>query len=199
MTFSPDDCPRTRNGVWKFNSSLLNDVIFKRELSQLVRDQKQSMASFQTIGVWWDNLKVVIRKIAVKSIVLVKHRSTNCFRTSLTNRLIRAKNDFACGNESRSAEIRDLECSPSSLASREAEGAKIRSRAKWFEEGEKPTLFFFRRENQRAAKNSFESLINSHGQETSSQIDMESILVDFYKNLFSKDNLDLHVQERFNR
>ena len=56
-------------------------------------------------------------------------------------------------------------------------------------------VFFFRRENQRAAKNSFESLINSHGQETSSQIDMESILVDFYKNLFSKDNLDLHVQE----
>ena len=23
LTFSPDDCPRTRNGVWKFNSSLL--------------------------------------------------------------------------------------------------------------------------------------------------------------------------------
>ena len=29
----------------------------------------------------------------------------------------------------------------------------------------------------------------------SSQIDMESILVDFYKNLYSKDNLDLRVQE----
>ena len=152
------------------------------------------MASFQTIGVWWDNLKVVIRNFCQKYCSR-KRRSTNCFRTSLTNRLIRAKNDFACGNESRSAEIRDLECSLSSLASREAEGAKIRSRAKWFEEGEKPTRNFFRRENQRAAKNSFESLINSHGQETSSQIDMESILVDFYKNLFSKDNLDLHVQE----
>ena len=67
---------------------------------------------------------------------------------------------------------------------REAEGAQIRSRAKWFEEGEKPTRYFFRRKNQRAAKSSFESLINS-----------QSILVAFYKNLFSKDNLDLHVQE----
>ena len=83
----------------------------------------------------------------------------------------------------------------SSLALREAEGAKIRSRAKWFEEGEKPTRYFFRRENQRAAKNSFDSLLNSQGQETSSQTDMESILVDFYKNLFSKDNLDLHIQQ----
>ena len=172
----------------------MNDIIFKRELSELITDQKQSMASFQTIGVWWDNLKDVIRNFCQKYCSR-KRRSTNCFRTSLTNRLIRAKNDFACGNESGSAEIRDLECSLSSLASREAEGAKIRSRAKWFEEGEKPTRYFSRRENQRAAKNSFESLTNSHGQETSSQIDMESILVDFYKNLFSKDNLDLHVQE----
>ena len=93
------------------------------------------MFNFQTIGVWWDNLKVIIRDFCI---VLVSARSTNCFRTSLTNRLIRAKNDFARGNESRSSEVRDLECFLSSLALREAEGAKIRSGAKWFEEGEKP-------------------------------------------------------------
>ena len=194
LNFSPDNCPRARSGVWKFNSSLLNDATFKRELSELITDQKQSMANFQTIGVWWDNLKVIIRNFCQKY-CFRKRKSTNCFRTSLTNRLIRAKNDFAQGNESRSTEIRDLECSLSSLALREAEGAKIRSRAKWFEEGEKPTRYFFRRENQRAAKNSFDTLLNSQGEETSSQTDMESILVDFYKNLFSKDNLDLHVQQ----
>ena len=194
LTFSPDDCPGTRSGVWKFNSSLLNDVIFKRELSRLITDHKQSMANFQTIGVWWDNLTVVIRDFCQKYSSR-KRKSTNCFRTSLTNRLIRAKNDFACGNESRSSEIRDIECSLSSLALREAEGAKIRSRAKWLEEGEKPTRYFFRRENQRVAKNYFESLTNSQGQEVSFQIDMESILVDSYNNLYSKDNLDLRVQE----
>ena len=162
LSFSPDDCPRTRGGVWKFNSSLLNDAIFKRELSQLIKGQKQSMANFQTIGVWWDNLKVIIRNFCQKYCSR-KRKTTNCFRTSLTNRLIRAKNDFAHGNELRSAEIRDLDCSLSSLASREAEGAKIRSRAKWFEEGEKPTRYFFRRENQRAVKNSFDCILNSQG------------------------------------
>ena len=93
--------------------------------------------------------------------------------------MIWAKNDFARGNESRSAEIQDLECSLSSLALREAEGAKIRSHAKWFEKGEKPTCYFFRRENQRAAKTSFDSLLNSQGEKTSSQTDMESDLVEF--------------------
>ena len=118
------DSPGARSGVWKFNSSLLNDDVFKSELSQLIKDQKQSMANFPTIGVWWDNLKVIVRNFCQKYSSR-KRKSTNCLRTSLTNRLIRAKNDFACGNESRASEIRDLECSLSFLALREAEGAKI--------------------------------------------------------------------------
>jgi len=78
LTFSPDDCPRTRSGVWKFNSSLLHDVIFKCELPQLITDQKQFMATFQTIGVWWDNFKVVIRNFCQKY-CSCKRKSTNCF------------------------------------------------------------------------------------------------------------------------
>ena len=194
LTFSSADCPSTRNGVWKFNSSLLSDANFKRELSELITDQKQRTGDFQSIGLWWDNLKTTIRDFCQKYCAS-KRRSANCTRTSLTKRLISAKNDLARGNESRSSEIRDLESSLSSLAVQEAEGAKIRSRAKWIEEGEKPTRYFFRREQQRATKNTFESLVNSQGQETSSQGDMESILVDFYKDLYAKDNLNLQTQK----
>ena len=194
LNFSLADRPGARSGVWKFNSSLLNDANFKRELSQLITDQKQRMGNFQSIGLWWDNLKVFIRDFCQKYCSR-KRRLANPTRTSLTKGLFSAKNDFARGNESRSSEIRDLECSLSSLATQEAEGAKIRSRAKWTEEGEKPTRYFFRREQQRAAKNTFESLLNSQGQETSSQADMESILTDFYKDLYAKDNLDLQMQE----
>ena len=52
LNFSLDNWPKTRGGVWMFNSSLLNDAIFKRALSQLITDQKQCMGNFQTIGVW---------------------------------------------------------------------------------------------------------------------------------------------------
>ena len=80
-----------------------------------------------------------------------------------------------------------------SLAAREAVGAKIPSRAKWVEEGEKPTRYFFRLEQQRAEKNSFASVIDSSGNKTSSQADMESFLTDFYWNLYAKDTLDIPV------
>ena len=51
---------------------------------------------------------------------------------------------------------------------------KIHSRARWIEEGEKPTRFFFRLEF-------------SHNE-------IELILVDFYKALFSKDSLNMQIQ-----
>ena len=51
-------------------------------------------------------------------------------------------------------------------------------------EGEKLTRFFFRLEQKRAEKNSFESLFDENGFEQSSSSDIESILVNLYRDLF---------------
>ena len=81
-----------------------------------------------------------------------------------------------------------------SLVTKEAEGAKIRSRAQWLEEGEKPSRFFLRLEQKRAAKNSFESLLDENGVEKTSLSDIKLILVNFYKDLYTKDSLDMQIQ-----
>lgn len=112
----------------------------------------------------------------------------------LTKRLIHAKNDFHSGDHLASPIVKDLESVLSSVISKEAEGAKIRSKAQWLEEGKKPTRFFFRQEQTRAEKNFLESLVDKNGVEKSSQEDLESILVDFYTSLFSKDVIDMQVQ-----
>lgn len=82
----------------------------------------------------------------------------------------------------------------SSLISKEAEGAKVRSRAQWFKEGEKPTSYFFRLEKKRADTNSFKSFFDENGVLRNSQNDLEKILNNFYKNLFTKDPLNMQIQ-----
>ena len=73
--------------------------------------------------------------------------------------------------------------------------AKIRSRAQWAEEGEKPTRFFFRLENKCTIKNFFDSLFYAAGVEKTSQMDIENILTTFYKDLFTKDpTIDIQIQ-----
>ena len=82
----------------------------------------------------------------------------------------------------------------STLISKEAEGAKIRSRAQWFEEGEKLTRYFFCLERTRAISNSFSSLFDENGIEKTSQQDLENILTRFYQTLFTSDSLDMQIQ-----
>lgn len=65
------------------------------------------------------------------------------------------------------------------MISKEAEGARIRSRGQWYEQGEKPTRYSFRLERKRAEKNSFVSLFDNNGIEKTAQSDLENILVDF--------------------
>ena len=82
----------------------------------------------------------------------------------------------------------------SALISKEAEGAKIRYWAQWFEEGEKPTSYFFRLEQTRATSNSFSSLFDENGIEKASQHDLENILTRYYQALFTKDSLYMQIQ-----
>ena len=114
----------------------------------------------------------------------------------LTKRLICAKNDFHSGDHLAAPIVKDLESALLSVISKEAEGAKIRSKAQWLEEGKKPTRFFFRQgqEQKRAEKNFLELLVDKNGVKKSSQEDLESISVDFYTSLFSKDVIDMQVQ-----
>ena len=176
------------SGVWRFNNSLLFNAEFKVFLKRVIVDFKSKIPVFVSLRDWWDSLKVEIRKACINFSVR-ERRLRNQSRISLTKRLIRAKN-----SSQPSAVIDDLEGQLSALITKEAEGAKIRSRAQWFEEGEKPTRYFFRLERTRAISNSFASLFDESGIEKTSQQDLESILVQFYQTLFTNDSLDMLIQ-----
>ena len=89
--------------------------------------------------------------------------------------------------------MRDVESALSSLISREAEGAKIRSRAKWIEEREKPTRYFFRFEQQVRRKTRLIPLLILS--EKTSQADIKRVFKNFYRDLHAKDNsIDMEIQ-----
>ena len=148
---------------------------------------------FDSLGDWWDTLKATIRSKSI-DFSIRKCRKVNSCRNFLTKQLTRAKHALYSGVVNMASTVENLETDLLSLVSQEAEGAKIRSRAEWFEKGEKPTRYFFRLEQKRADQNSFTSLIDANGVEKFSQQDFETTLVDFYSSLFSKDSLDMQIQ-----
>lgn len=162
-------------------------------MSKSINNFKLKIPEFASLREWWDALKIEIRKTSI-SYCIRKQRTANAKRILITKQLTHAKNALHSNRLNNPGVISDLESQLSSLISKEAEGAKVRSRAQWFEEGEKPTRYFFRLEKKRADMNSFESFFDENGVLRNSQNDLERILTNFYKNLFTKDPLDMRIQ-----
>lgn len=72
-----------------------------------------------------------------------KHRKVNAEHNLLTKKLIRVKNALHSGDPDFAPIVKNLECALSSLLAKEAEGAKIRSKAQWIEEMKNQLSFSF--------------------------------------------------------
>ena len=72
--------------------------------------------------------------------------------------------------------------------------AKIRSRAKWLEEGEAPTKFFLKLASQRFERSFVSSVLNSDGVEVSTLPEIMKVREDFYSSLFAEESVDLETQ-----
>ena len=112
----------------------------------------------------------------------------------MTNRLIKCKQALIRGDRSIARESITLEALLFALFNLEIEGVKTRSRVRWIEEGEKPTRYFFRLEQERSQKNRVISMHNSSGTEVTSRADLEKVHVDFYSKLFSPEDVDMACQ-----
>ena len=82
-------------------------------------------------------------------------------RVFLVNRLVSLKRRLTSGDSTVAIEISRLESELKALISRELEGSKVRSRVRWFEDGERPTRYFFKLEHERVARNSVTSILDS--------------------------------------
>ena len=110
-------------------------------ISGIISKHAQLRETFPSIHEWWDFLKDFV-KYTAKKYGRDKQRKLNSEKVTATNRLINAKRSLVNGNTSATKLIDELESQIKSINRTQNEGAKIRSRAKFFE-GEKPTRFFF--------------------------------------------------------
>lgn len=109
--------------------------------------------------------------------------------------MIFLKRRLAAGCTFAKNEIIELETQLSQLLDQQLEGAKIRSRKKWLEEGETPSRYFLRLENERHAKAFVSSIYDSSGTEVFSLPEIINAHTAFYTELFSCGNVNLDSQQ----
>ena len=181
-------------GLWKFNNSLLADTDFCDHISSRISDLSNCIPRFPSFKDWWEFFKLCLKAECV-DFAKRKRTELNREKVDLTNRLIRCKQLLVNGDIPASAEIVALEARLLALSHLEIEGVKTRSRARWIEDGEKPTRYFFQLERERVEKNRVALVHDSDGNEVSSRADLDRVHVEFYTQLFSEEAVHITCQE----
>ena len=167
-------------GYWKFNNSLLADESFNNSVKQLVKDVFHDNSN-KDYGKVWEYFKFQVRLIAIKrSKELKKERNT--LEADLMNNLslLLSKETTSSDDE---IELRALQIQLDNIYLDIAKGAFIRSRAKWLEEGERNTSYFFALEKRNAKRKSLTAL-NIDGKVCQDPKVISNFVTNFYGKLY---------------
>ena len=115
----------------------------------------------------------------------------------MTNEILSLKGLLVDGDFSVSSTIRDLENTLKELVLKELSGVAIRSKARWLEEGKKPSRFFFKLEREHIQCNSIFSVLDSNDVEVSSHAEIEQEIVQFYSHLFSSEPIGTFFKQTY--
>ena len=189
-----DDLRPRGPGLWKFNNSLLQDTNFTEYISYRMNALIEGIEHFPSVKLWWDFFKNSL-KAEIISFSRTKRKNLSNERVVLTNDIIKLKALLVSGDFSVSSAIRDLENKLKELVLKELSGVAIRSKARWLEEGEKPSRFFSKLERERIQRNSISLVLDSNDVEVSSHAEIEQEIVRFYSNLFSSESIDTFCKQ----
>ena len=135
-------------GLWKFNTSLLNNDDFKEQMKTKLAEWHASY-DLEDTRIKWEIMKYEIRKFCIsysKSLKRRKNDLNKALKRELMglDRIIRSDEENKRYHEIK-AELLEHE-------KEHLEGLLVRSRTQWYEEGEKSTAYFFNLEKTNAVK-----------------------------------------------
>ncbi len=155
-TLKPDINHRhTQKNYWKFNADLLNVDEYVRAVKALLVEVIND-AEIDTFCRRWEYFKYKVRSLSIK---FSKTRSNQQREHEIKS--FQEINEYyrkAALSDEDGANILGLQTRLDDLLSKRARGAYVRSRAKWIEQGEKDTSYFFGLERRRQEKNKINTL-----------------------------------------
>jgi len=181
------DTPKLGSGHWKLNVSLLNDEGYVKLVREHINKWKEQY-NLENCNLKWELIKYETKKLSIEY-SKKRRKEQNNKKKELEEELDYLENQEFENKESIFNRIEIIKEELKLIYNKEAQGAIIRSRTQWVEEGEKSTAYFFNLEKSNAIKKNIRK-IKDNNKEIS---DQESILIyieNYYKNLYKNDAIE---------
>ena len=168
-------------GYWKFNARLLQNEEYCNEIRDIIKENKNNDSIENNMG-RWEFTKFKIRQFTIQFC-----KEFNKKKREYESNLLR-EISMCCSkpdlNSQEKNKLMDLQVKLDELYLERAQGAFIRSRAKWIEAGEKNSSYFSNLEKSRQQRNSITGLM-INGIENKDYRSIEKEVYSFYSDLYS--------------
>ena len=188
----PEPIPRGP-GRWKLNVSILSDDAFINSVRSFWLNWKSKKNSFDSLLSWWERGKERVKGLAI-SYCKQKSKSQNMSRTILVSLADHLKFKIDQGYVSLLPIYQNVSFKIANIDLSVAQGAKVRSRIKWAEDGETSSRYFLRLEKKRGSLDWISAMQNSDGTIVTDLGGICKSWSDFYSSLFSACYVDRNTQ-----
>ena len=191
------------HGLWKFNNSLLHDTIYIEKVKQTIHDVKDRY--FRNADNHDDLLLDDIDDSTFFEVLLMEIRGVTISYSSYKKKQKEKTEKLLCDeiDHLESEDIIDIDTlnekklSLEKLRKEKMQGHLIRSRARWVEEGEKPTKYFCNLESRNFTNKTIKRITDKDNNIIYDQFEILKLVKSFYETLYaSKDaeliNIDLN-------
>ena len=137
-------------GFWHFNNDLLSDSFFQHDMERIWDDWQTKRDHFKSPLVWWDKAKSHFKLISIRR-AKIRGKLWRHERLQLEQQLERLQIKAQSGNASDIEQFLLVKEKLKQLDIRDLKSTKIRSKARFMEDGEKSSRYFFSLEKQRKA------------------------------------------------
>ena len=175
----------TGRGYWKFNNALLDDANFIGKIrARIIVALEELDDNFDNLTVWWDNLKVSFKAIAIRHSIFLAKENNKTF-VALTQQYILAEQ---MGNLENMQRVKSV---LNEMNIQRLQGSLIRSKAYLLDNKEQPSTFFFRKELSKGKKKLICKIIKDDDTVCEDNDSISKCFHEFYSKLYSKEQVDL--------
>ena len=171
-------------GFWKLNGSILAHEEYENEMITLFQNIDDEYGGIANKIVLWDYIKIRVKQTSIA--YCVKNAAKKRDKTKeLENKLDEVDKLLAISpNEEHTAERNRLKTELDNHYLDKAKGYQIRSRAKWVQEGERSSKYFFSLEQSRQSRNCIDQLTDENGDTYQSDPEILKEINKYYNDLY---------------
>ena len=182
---------KQKNGpsFWKFNASLVDDTNFVALLTESVPEWLIEFNAVTDKRVLWDLIKYRIRQMSIKYCKeRAREKREKVSRIENTLRTCE-QNCSNCPSNENFEQLEILKIEYDNIYEDLAKGAIIRSKATWYEKGEKSNKYFLNLESHNKIKSSVRKIFNAEGTLITDPQKIRKEIESFYSDLCKNDTL----------